>query len=118
MTMPKQSKAPAGLYTASQAIKKLRMPPTTFHNYVREGKIKKITPPGRTEGYYEKVYIDKMARASELFAIQYAAEPATFSVATPEDAQGTYEVVASLWGTLNTTPIETRLKWYDANSAI
>jgi myo-inositol-1(or 4)-monophosphatase len=84
--MPKQPKAPAGLYTASQAIKKLRMPATTFHNYVRAGKIKKIVPPGRSEGYYEQAYIDEMAQASELFVLQYAAEPAIFSVATPEDA--------------------------------
>jgi hypothetical protein len=116
--MPKQPKAPNGLYTASQAIKKLRMPPTTFHNYVREGKIKKITPPGRIEGYYEKVYIDQMAKASELFVIQYASGPATFSVATPEDAQGIYDVIASLWGTLHTTPVETRLKWYSINPSI
>lgn len=81
-------------------------------------KIKKIVPPGRTEGFYEKVYIDKMARASELFAIQYASEPATFSTATAEDAQGIYEVIASLWGTLHTTPVEIRLKWYEVNPAI
>jgi hypothetical protein len=45
-------------------------------------------------------------------------EPATFSVATPEDAQGIYEVIASLWGTLHTAPVETRLKWYEVNPAI
>lgn len=116
--MPKQSRAPAGLYTASQAIKKLRMPATTFHNYVREGKIKKIVPPGRSEGYYERAYVDEMAKASEMFVLQYAAEPATFSVATPEDAEGIYNVIASLWGTLHTTPVEKRLEWYKVNPAI
>lgn len=116
--MPKRSKAPAGLYTAGEAIKRLGMPTTTFHSYVRDGRIKKIAPPGRSEGYYEKAAIDKMARVNESFALQYAAEPAIFSVATPEDVPGIYEVSASLWGTLHATPIETRLKWYEVNPAI
>jgi len=94
------------------------MAPTTFHHYVKTGKIKKVVPPGRSEGYYEKAYIDKMAKASQLFAIQYAEDPATFSVATEEDAQGIYDVIASLWGTLHTTPIETRLDWYKSNPEI
>ncbi|HEY0754008.1 MAG TPA: hypothetical protein VGD98_08620, partial [Ktedonobacteraceae bacterium] len=110
--------APNGLYTASEAIRKLRLPATTFHSYVKSGKIKKVVPPGRTEGYYEKAYIDEMAKASELFMVQYASEPATFSVATREDAQGIYNVIASLWGTLHTTPVETRLTWYEVNPEI
>jgi hypothetical protein len=116
--MAKTSRAPNGLYTASEAIKKLNMAPTTFHHYVKTGKIKKIVPPGRNEGYYEKSYINKMARANELFVIQYAQDPATFSIATKDDASGIYDVTASLWGTLNTTPVETRLEWYKSNPEI
>src|SRR5438874_8469742 len=109
--MARQKKPTKGVYTAREAIKKLKMPQATFHHYVKTGKIKKITEPGRTEGFYEKAYIDKMAEASELFAIQYASDPATFSVATPDDIQGIYDVIASLWGTLFTTPVQTRLGW-------
>src|SRR5579875_3871851 len=111
--MAKSSRSPSkNLYTASEAIKRLRMPPSTFHYYVKTGKIKKITPPGRKEGYYEKAYIDALARANELFLIAYAEEPATFSVATPEDVPGIYEVSASLWGELKATPVAKRLEWY------
>lgn len=116
--MARQKKPASGLYTAREAIRKLKMPQATFHHYVKIGKIKKVTEPGKTEGFYEKAYIDRMARASELFAIQYAADTATFRVATPEDAQGIYEVIASLWGTLFTTPVETRLNWYQQNPEI
>jgi hypothetical protein len=116
--MARQRKPAKGLYTAGEAIRKLRMPQATFHHYVKIGKIKKVTLPGKTEGFYEKAYIDKMARASELFALQYATDSSTFSVATPEDAQGIYEVIASLWGTLFTTPVERRLSWYLKNPEI
>ena len=114
----KVSKAPEGYYTASEAIKRLNMPKTTFHHYVKTGKIKKKMPYGRKEGYYEKSYIDKMAEASQLYAIQYAEEPTTFSVATREDAQGIYQVITSLWGTLSATPVEKRLEWYQSNPEI
>ncbi len=111
----KISKAPEGLYTAREAINRLHMPPATFHNYVKEGKIKKITPIGRSEGYYEKVYIDRMAEAKELLAIQYASDSSTFSKATEEDMQGIYDVMVSLWGTLNVTAVETRISWMQVN---
>lgn len=118
--MPKspRSKAPGGLYTASEAIKRLNMPPATFHHYVRSGKIKKIVPPGRSEGYYEKAYIDKMAKASQMFALQYAEDSSTFSAASEEDIQGIYDVNVSLWGALNATSIEVRRSWYKSNPKI
>ncbi len=113
----KVSKAPEGFYTASEAIRILNMPRTTFHHYVKIGKIKKKVPYGHKEGYYEKNYIDKMAEASQLYAIQYAEEPAIFSIATKDDAQGIYNAASSLWPTTNVTP-ETRLGWYQVNPEI
>jgi hypothetical protein len=114
----KVSKAPEGYYTATEAIKRLNMPATTFHHYVRIGKIKKKVPYGHKEGFYEKAFIDKMVEASQLYAIEYADDPAVFSVATPEDAPGIYDVLVSLWGTLNATTTETRLSWYQVNPEI
>jgi hypothetical protein len=114
----KVSKAPEGYYTAKEAIKRLHMPPTTFYYYVKLGKIKKKIPYGHKEGFYEKAFIDKMAEASQLYAIEYAEDPSVFSVATAEDAPGIYDVIVSLWGTLNATTTETRLSWYQVNPEI
>lgn len=114
----KVSKAPEGFYTAREAIKRLNMPAATFHHYVRTGKIKKKTPVGHKEGYYEKSYIDKMAQASGLYAIQYAENASVFRVATQDDAVGIYDVIVSLWGTLNATTPETRVSWYMVNPQI
>ena len=116
--MARQRKPARGLYTASEAIKKLKMPQATFHHYVKIGKIRKITQPGKTEGFYEKAYIDKMAEASELFALQYASDPITFSVATADDIPGIYDVMAKFWGILGLPSVETRLGWYQINPEI
>ena len=116
--MPKTKKAPTGLYTASEAIKKLNMPQATFHHYVKTGKIKKVVPPGRTEGFYERAYIDSMVEANQLFALQYASDPITFGVATTSDIDGIYQVMVSFWGSLYVPSVETRLSWYQVNPEI
>jgi hypothetical protein len=38
-----------------------------------------------------------MAEATELAAIQYAEDPAVFTIATEEDIPGIYDVLISLW---------------------
>jgi hypothetical protein len=45
-------------------------------------------------------------------------DTSTFSVASPDDAQGIYDVMVSLWGTINVTPTQTRLSWYEVNPEI
>ena len=111
-----RKKAPsANLYTRSEAILKLGLPKSTFHDYVTTGRIKKIVPPGKREGYYLKKEIDALANATHLFLLQYTSEPTTFSLAKDEDIEGIYQVAESLWGKNGTTPIELRKSWYKVN---
>ncbi len=114
-----RKKAPStNLYTRSEAIKKLRLPKSTFHDYVTMGRIHKIIPPGKKEGYYNKKEIDDLANATELFILQYTAETSKFQVATEEDIEGIYDVIASLWGRSVSTPIDLRKSWYRKNPLI
>lgn len=116
--MAKSPTAPAGFYTATEAIKKLGMPRTSFYNLVDKGVIKKVVQPGRTEGYYLKAAIDDLVKARELFTIQYASDAAVFQKATAADVQGIYDLAVSLWGTRGTYPYEVRLERYRKNSDI
>jgi hypothetical protein len=113
--MPKRAKAPKGFYTASDIMKMLGIPSSTLYDMVKAGKIERVVPPGRSDGYYPKAVIDEMVRAKQLFLIQYATDPATFAKATAQDAQGIYDVGVSLWGTAGTPTVETRLGWYQSN---
>ncbi len=114
-----RKKAPsANLYTRSEAIQKLGLPKSTFHDYVTAGRIQKVVPPGKREGYYLKKEIDDLADATHLFILQYTSEPTTFSLAKEEDIEGIYYVVESLWGKNATTPIELRKSWYKVNPLI
>jgi len=114
----KQAAAPRGFYTAADAIKRLGMARSSFYDLVDKEVVKKVIQPGRSEGYYLKVAIDELAKARELFTIQYATDSATFSKATEKDIRGIYEVALSLWGTQGTYPYEQRLARYKKNPDI
>jgi len=110
--------APKGFYTAAEAMKKLNLRKSTFYDMVERGQIKKIIPPNRSDGFYLKADIDRMAKAQELFLLQYATEPPTFEKAREEDIQGLYDVCLSLWGTRGTYSYDLRLARYRKNPDI
>lgn len=112
-------KAPPGYYTASEAQEKLGLNRNTFQYLVRQGKIAKVTPPLKSEGYYPQAEIDRLALETALFfhtGIQIS-EPQTIArVARAEDAQGIVEVLTSMgWPTATA---EQRISWYTVNPAI
>lgn len=50
------------LYTASEAAQRIGVPPSTFQNYVRAGKIHRTVPLGKKEGFYPKEEVERFAR--------------------------------------------------------
>lgn len=116
--MTKIAKAPSGFYTASEVMKKLGIPSSTLYEYTKVGKIKKVVPPGRKEGYYPKADIDKMCRAKETFILQYAADATLFEKAQEKDIESITDLCIELFGKYGTANYETRLSQYQANSDI
>jgi len=116
--MAKTSRAPSGFYTASEAMKRLGYASSTFYEYVDAGKIKKVVPPGKKEGYYLKAEIDKMIKARELFVLQYASDTSLFERAHEEDIQGITELGIELFGKHGSPSYEVRLAQYKANPKI
>lgn len=116
--MGRSTKIPAGFYNASQAIKRLGVPRSTFYDWVEKGTIKKFVEPGKSDAYYLKAAIDDLAKARELFTIQYAADTTVFEKANETDVQGIYDLAVSLWGTRGTYPYEMRLARYKKNPEI
>ena len=117
--MVKTINAPTGTYTAAEAAKRLSMPKTTFHNYVRNGKIKKVVPPGQTEGHYSKVEIDKLAQARELFILLNSIEPVTFErAASEDDIRGIYDLCVAIYGVGGTPSYNERLKIWHKNPRV
>lgn len=55
------------VYSSTEARKILNVSTSTFKTYVDKGKIRKITPPGKTQGVYVKADVDKLAKEKEPF---------------------------------------------------
>ena len=108
-------KAPNGYYTAAQAQQRLGMKPSTFRYYVLRGKIKRHIPPLKTEGYYSRLEIDRLATEMALY-LHTAAQGNETRVAQISDAQGIVDVLEVMgWPTATA---EQRIAWYVVNPYI
>jgi hypothetical protein len=107
-------KAPPGYYMPREAREKLGMTESSFNYYVRQGKIKKHVPPLRSEGFYDKKEIDRLATEMALFIHEATGEQTTETrVAQPTDAQGIVDVLLSFgW---QTATADQRRSWYRVN---
>jgi hypothetical protein len=114
----KTAKAPSGFYTASEVLKKLSIQSSSLKNLVDTGRIKKVIPPDRKEGYYLKVDVDRILRERELFVLQYATDASLFEKAQEEDIQAITDLSIELFGKHGTASYETRLAQYHANPDI
>lgn len=93
-----RKKAPAGFYTAGEAIQHIGIPPSSFYNLVRAGTLKGVTLPGRKEAYYPMADINRYARAINAYITQFSEEKISFSLAINEDIPEIREVYASVFG--------------------
>lgn len=116
--MPKRAKAPKGFYTASDVMRILDIGNSTLYHYVEIGKIKKVVPPERKEGYYVKADIDKLIQAREAFILQYADDTTSFNVAQEEDIEGVTNLGIELFGKYGIEDYEMRLSQHRANPDI
>jgi hypothetical protein len=108
-------RAPNGYYTAKQAQERLGMKASTFRYYVLRGKIKRHIPPLKTEGYYSRSEIDRLATEMALYMHAATEETQTTEtrIAQPADAQGVVEVLTVMgW---QTATAEQRISWYAVN---
>lgn len=108
-------RAPDGYYTAKQAQERLEMKPSTFRYYVLRGRIQRHVPPLKTEGYYLKEEIDRLATELALYTHTATDEKQVTKtrIAQPADAQGIVDVLLSFgW---QTTTAQQRIDWYKVN---
>jgi hypothetical protein len=113
--MGKRVKAPANFYTAEEAARRLGMPKTTFHTYARQGKIPRVVPPGRTQGFYPRAEIDRLAKLRELVILEYAEQPIQFRKAAEQDLKGIYDVCVSCFGKSGSPSYEQIREWHQTN---
>ena len=58
-----QMKVGKDYYTAAQVKERLGITQGTLYNYVRNGTLKPVVPPGKRQGVYPRKEVDQLARA-------------------------------------------------------
>ena len=118
MTMVKTSRVPSGYYSGSEAAKRLGIGLSTFYYQVKTRKIHKYPDDAssRSEGYYSKKEIDRMAQNKELIILMESIEPVTFTRAmTEDDVRGIVDMSVAIYGQGGTPSYEARLAIWRKN---
>ncbi|MBV9688347.1 MAG: hypothetical protein JO202_01420 [Ktedonobacteraceae bacterium] len=112
---------PKGYYTATQVKAILKISSGRIAEYVEQGKIKHIIPPGRTvHGFYLKKDVDKLAHELQaFFELEEETETTIFTAATIEDIPACIalnrELFTASTSTDTTTLAEKWTRWLKKN---
>lgn len=116
--MGKTTRAPKGYLTSAQAVKRSRLPRSSFYELVKKGRIATLTPPNKTDSFYLEKDVDKVRKDQENFMLQYASDTSEFSVTTEDDIIGIADLNAELFGGTRETRYELRLKQFQTNPEV
>ena len=81
-------------YTAREAQQHLGINVGAFYYLIDTGRIKKLTPPGKKQGFYSKHQIERLAKERLKRVIDERDQGTTFMKATLDDLHEEYELAA------------------------
>ena len=80
-----QMKVGKDFYTAAQVKEKLGITQGMLYNYVRNGTLKPVVPPGKRQGVYPRKEVDQLARALQIFIDTQRKQPTIFTKVTTRE---------------------------------
>ncbi len=112
--MARRGYPPTGYYTAAHAKRRLgNITDGMLRSYVEKGKIEKLVPPERKQGFYKREDVERLARTIDEFFDQPDQPGPQFQQATKEDMPELVAFLVEVFGGGNT--LEKRLQWYEKN---
>lgn len=86
-------------YTVAEAKKILGITNEMLYNYVENGALERIVPPGKKQGVYNRSQVDQLARELQSFMMHKKRKPTQFKrVETREEMTETQEISQALFG--------------------
>ncbi len=118
-----QMKVSNKYYTAAQVKEKLGISQGMLYNYVRNGTLKPITPPGKKQGVYLRSEVDKLARETQAFMATRNKTSSDFTRVTENDVKdlkASVEITRILFGLRESeeATLQLRRSWVKKNSDI
>lgn len=110
-----RKKAPAGFYSAREAIEAIGIPPSSFYHLVRAGTIKGTKLPGKKEAIYPKDAIDRYARAIQAHIERFTRDTFSFGIALKEDLPEIRALIAANFKVVPPVPESIMEAWIRQN---
>lgn len=112
-----QMKVGKDFYTAAQVKEKLGITQGMLYNYVRNGTLKPVVPPGKRQGVYPRKDVDQLARELQLFMDVKRKQPTTFTkVITREEVFETAKLSDDIFG--GHIDVDRQMRWIEKNPDI
>lgn len=107
-------------YTAAEVREKLGITQGMLNNYIRNGSLKPIVPPGKRQGVYLRSEVDQLARETEAFLVTRSKVSSSFGRASERDVKATVEITRILFGLRESeeATVQRRLTWIKRNPDI
>ncbi len=103
-------------YTAAQVKRILGVTDGMLYNYIDNGALERIIPPGKKQGVYKRIEVDKLAREMQTFIIHRKTKPTKYTkVTSREEMAECMEISQALFGVGRET-VDERMKILKKNS--
>ncbi|HJT54857.1 MAG TPA: helix-turn-helix domain-containing protein [Ktedonobacteraceae bacterium] len=104
-------------YTAAQVKEKLGITQGTLYNYVRNGTLKPVTPPGKRQGVYSRKEVDQLAHELRAFMATRQKSASIFARATAQDVSDCAKLSDDFFSGLH-FDVEKQIAWMKKNPDI
>lgn len=112
-----QMKVGKDYYTAAQVKEKLGITQGTLYNYVRNGTLTPVVPPGKRQGVYPRSEVDQLAHELRAFMATRQKSASVFARATPEDVSECAKLSDDFFSGLH-FDVEKQIAWMKKNPDI
>src|SRR5205085_9409528 len=86
-------------YTAAQVKEILGLTDGMLYNYVDNGALQRIIPPGKKQGVYRRNQVDQLARDLKIYILTRESHPSVFTkMATREEVLETTKISDAIFG--------------------
>lgn len=104
-------------YTAAQVKEILGITDGMLYNYVDNGALQRIIPPGKKQGVYRRDQVNRLARDLKIFIVTRESQPSTFTrITTREEVLETTKISDAIFG--GHIDIDRQLAWLKRNPDI
>jgi hypothetical protein len=112
-----QMKVGKDFYTAAQVKEKLGITQGMLYNYVRNGTLKPVVPPGKRQGVYLRKDVDQLARELQIFMEAKRKHPTVFTkVTTREEVFESTKLSDDIFG--GHIDVDRQMAWLEKNPDI